>query len=71
MAIPKRLKEITKENALSIIKKHPEGSWEGAPMNSDFVYEGRMTKYGYRRLEMIRVFKGCYKETYEWGVCSC
>ena len=70
MAIPKRLKEITKDKALSIIKKHPEGSWDGVPMNSDFVYEGRMTKYGYRRLEMIRAYKG-YKETYEWGVCSC
>lgn len=70
MAIPKTLKEITKEKALSIIKKHPEGSWEGAPMNSDFVYEGRMTKYGYHRMEMVRASTG-FREVFEHGVCSC
>ena len=70
MAIPKTLKEITKEKALSIIKKHPEGSWEGVPMNSDFVYEGRMTKCGYRRNEMIRVSNLCGREICEHGVCA-
>ena len=41
MAIPKRLKAITKEKAESLIRKHlasGDGRWEGSPMYSDFVY---------------------------------
>ncbi len=41
MAIPKRLKSITKEKAESLINSHlaaGDGHWEGSPMYSDFVY---------------------------------
>lgn len=67
MAIPKTLKPISKDKALALIAKHEKagtGSWEGSPNCSDFVYEGRMTKWG-RRHEMIR-------PGYEWetGVVS-
>ena len=41
MAIPKTLKPISKEKALSLIEKHEKdgsGKWEDSPMYSDFVY---------------------------------
>ena len=41
MAIPKSLKPISKDKALSIIKRHQKsgtGEWEGTPMLSDFIY---------------------------------
>lgn len=67
--IPYSLKEISKEKALSIINKHKEGYWEYAPFNSDFVYEGKDTKYG-KRYEMIRANNICGRVTFEWGICS-
>ena len=41
MAIPKTLKPIAADKALALIKQHEkagDGSWEGSPMYSDFVY---------------------------------
>lgn len=70
MAIPYTLKKIDEEKALSIINKHKEGYWEYQPFNSDFIYEGRMTKFGYRRMEMIRVDNICGRRTYEHAVVS-
>ena len=55
MAIPKTLKSIDETKARKIIESHPEGSWEGMYMNSDFIYDGKPMKGGYRRKEMIRV----------------
>lgn len=70
MAIPKRLTSITRDKAESIVKKHPEGHWEGAPWNSDFIYEGRMTKNGYHRYEMVRAYSTPSYSNYEHGVVS-
>lgn len=70
MATPKRLSPISREKAESIVKRHPEGHWEGVPWNSDFVYEGRLTKYGYHRYEMIRAFTSNIYNSYEHGVVS-
>lgn len=67
--IPKSLKKISKEEALSIINKHTEGHWEYEPFNSDFVYEGRKTKYG-KRYEMIRANNICGRISFEHGICS-
>lgn len=70
MAIPLTLKPIDEKKAMSIIKKHKEGYWEYQPFNSDFIFEGRMTKYGYRRMEMIRADNICGRKTFEYGVVS-
>ena len=65
MAIPKTLKNISEESARKIIDSHPEGYWDGAYMNSDFIYEGRK-----RRFEMIRVDCICGRVSYSHGVVS-
>lgn len=70
MAIPKSLKRIDHQKAMNIIKKHSEGYWEGTPFNSDFIYDGRMTKYGYKRSEMVRVSNICGSLIFEMGVVS-
>lgn len=71
MAIPKTLTKIDEKKARKIIETHPEGYWEGMFMNSDFIYEGRMLpKYGYRRMEMIRVTRFCGRCIFEHGVVS-
>lgn len=73
MAIPKSLKEISESKALKIIAKHLKvgiGEWEGAPWFSDFVYEGRLTKNGYRKREMIRISDITSKNIYEHGTVS-
>lgn len=70
MAIPKSLKPISKEKALAIIAKHEkagDGYWEDSPMYSDFIYEGAMTKYGYRQPMLIRP---CPSYTWETGKVS-
>lgn len=68
MAIPKTLKAIDQKKALGIIRLHPEGYWDGAPFHSDFIYNGRKTKYGYHRQEMIRAYDICGREKFEHGV---
>ena len=58
MAVPKTLKPISKEKALSLIAKHEKagtGSWEGSPMNSDFVYGV------FPKLTLIRPFLGKFE----------
>jgi len=72
MAVPKTLKAIDEKKANSIINKHTKdgtGEWEYGAYESDFVYEGRQTKYG-KRYEMLRPFTYCGKTTWEHGVCS-
>lgn len=71
MAIPKTIKEIDEVKARKIIESHPEGQWDGMFMNSDFIYEGRMMpKWGYRRMEMVRVTCIMGKCFFEQGVVS-
>lgn len=41
MAIPKKLKPISMQKAMALIKKHLKdgtGYWENSPMYSDFIY---------------------------------
>ena len=65
MAIPKTLREISKETALKTISRHIKagtGKWEGQPDNSDFVYK---FSNGYK---LIRPPYGA--GNYETGVVS-
>ena len=58
MAVPKNLKPISEEKALALIAKHEKagtGHWEGAPMNSDFVYGC------FPKLALIRPFLGKFE----------
>lgn len=71
MAIPKTLTKIDEAKARKIIDSHPEGQWEYEPFNSDFIYEGRMlSKWGYRRMEMIRVSRIVGRCIFEHGVVA-
>ena len=70
MAIPKTLKSIEETKARKIIESHPEGYWDGMFMNSDFIYEGRLMKSGYRRQEMIRVCRVFNRCVFEHGVVA-
>lgn len=70
MAIPKTLKSIDEVKARKIIESHTEGYWDGMYMNSDFIYEGRLTKGGFRRQEMIRVCRFFGRCTFSHGVVA-
>jgi len=73
MAIPKSLKVIDEKKASRILAKHlaaGTGEYEYG-YGSDFIYEGKMTKCGHPRMEMIRTTTIGVRKVYEHGlVCG-